>query len=281
MNPLHFPYLYIGYAVLSALFILFECHSRKKPKIWSAVVLFIPVLAPYYISQSRRKPGKALIIILMVSFFAILGAEVYLFKDYKEKNKYAHLPTAIRDMIRFNEQVINSSAELEHELRFLGDLSRVLTRFDSLEKTIGRLDEIRVKVEANQRDINRLTGYLREHDAYFVSQNLAWLFVITIYYNNPDVIKANSQRLNYLNAVENLLSYTYENFENITEKHSQTHVKNYDAYYGIYMRALESFIKYNTKRIEYQEALVAENPKIGPYLKGERETQAFEYWERL
>ncbi len=242
------------------------------------MVFASPVTTPYFIYKSRKEAGMTLIVVFLCAFSIVSVLEFFLYSRYMEKNKYTALPPITRQIIILSDALKQSTINLDNALIQLENLSKVESRIHELEKTIKFIDKLRTIKIANDRAIDRLVLYTREHKAYFAKQDMAWVFNIQFFYKNRTVIQHYKSLSEYLDRFEELLRYTHLNFYNITEVKNPEALKNYDEYYLRYRRAVDTHNRFNVKRIEFQNDFLKKYPDIKPYLPGERQTDTFRLW---
>lgn len=257
---------------------LYECIDKGRPKWWVPMVLFAPVTTPYFIFKSRKESGIILFMIFLTIFSAVSAGEFILYTRYMERNKYAHLPPVVRQMIRLSEELKASTLKLDKGLIELENLSKVESRINEIKSTIEFIGRLRVTMVENQQAIDRLVRYTSDYSRFFKKSDLQWVFHLQKFYNNRIVKQHIKSLVEYLDDFEDLLRYTYVNFYNITEAKSAVHLKNYDEYYLRYRRAVDSHNRFNVKRITFQNEFLKKYPEIKPYLPGERQTDTFKLW---
>lgn len=258
---------------------LFECEKNTAPKWWAAMTFFAPITTPYFLFKTRKESGAMLVGIFMAVFSLVSGIEFYLYTNYMEKNKYAHLPPVTRQMIALSENVKNSTVNLDKALIRLENLSKVESRINEIKHTVEFIQTLRVIMDKNQDAIHKLIKHTEIHKEYFAKQDLTWVYNIQKFYNNRNVLQHHKSLHKYLDAFEELLKYTFHNFVSITEHKSPKHLKNYDEYYIRYSKAVASHNRFNVKRISFQNKYLKKYPDIKSYLPGERQTDTFRLWE--
>jgi len=256
-----------------------ECHRKKLPKWWAAIVLAAPVTTPYFIFKSRKSQGVIPFMIFLSCMTAVAGSEFFLYLQMKEKMKYSHLPPITRQVMRFSETLKNSTQKLDKALVTLEGMSKVESRISEIKATIDFIADLRITMSQNQAAIQRMVKFTTDYKAYFIKKNLNWVYHTQLFYTNRNVINHYTSLQRYLDNFNALLVYTYKNFDNITKVKSRTHLKNYDEYYLRYRRAVDSHNRLNVNRIEFQNSFLLEHPDIKPYLPAERQTDTFRLWE--
>ncbi len=272
-------YIYLPFVLILSGLIFFECHRKKLPKWWAAVVLAAPVTTPYFIFKSMKARGVIPFMIFISCFTAVACSEFYLYLQMKEKMKYSHLPPLTRQVMRFSETLKSTTHRLDEALVTLEQMSKVESRIAELKSTIDFIAELRIIMSQNQAAIRRMVKFTTDYKSYFVKKELNWVYHIQLFYTNRNVINHYASLERYLDDFNALLVYTYNNFDNITKVKSKSHLKNYDEYYLRYRRAVDSHNRLNVNRIEFQNGFLSEYPDIRPYLPGERQTDTFKLWE--
>jgi hypothetical protein len=257
----------------------YECSSKTLPKWWPVMVFFAPITTPYFIFKSRKESGIILFMIFLTTFSAVAGAEIFLYANFMEKNKYSQMAPVTRQMIQLSEELKISTLKLDHDLVKLEAISKVESRIHEIKKTIEFIDGLRITLVENQDAIARLVKYTSDFKQFFAGQDMAWVIHLQKFYNNRAVVQHNKSLGKYLDNFESLLKYTYVNFYYITEHKSPEHLKNYDEYYIRYRRAVDSHNRFNVKRLDFQNAFLKKYPDLKPFLPGERQTDTFRLWE--
>jgi len=256
-----------------------ECKRQKLPLWWAAVVFAAPVTTPYFIFKSRRGQGLTLFMVLLACFSLVTAGEIFIYSKMKEKYKYAHLPPVTRQLIRYSEILKQTTQRLDNDLVALEQQSKVQSKINKLKQTIVFIGEIRQGMYNNQAAIKQMVEFVEDHRDFFRTKELQWVYEIKRYYNNRIVIAHLKSLENYLENFEILLRFCYRNFDAITKVESETHLRNYDAYYLRYRRAVDSHNRFNVKRIEFQNDFIKKYPEIKAYLPAERQTDTFRFWE--
>ncbi|MFH2091885.1 MAG: hypothetical protein ABIJ31_05940 [Pseudomonadota bacterium] len=272
-------YIYFPFVAVLSFLMFYECKTKNHPQWWALMVLFSPVTTPYFIFKSRKESGIILMMIFLSSFSAVAGIELLLYSRYRDVNQYTHLPPVTQQMIALSNTLRQSTIDLDTALVKLENLSKVESRIHEISNTVKFIGKLRTIMEANNKAINDLVQYTKDHNDFFAKQDLVWVFNIQKYYNNHNVIQHYNSLGKYLDSFEELLRYTYENFYNITELKDSEHLKNYDEYYIRYRRAVDSHNRFNVKRIDFQNQYLKKYPDIKAYLPGERQTETFRLWE--
>ncbi|MEH0019970.1 MAG: hypothetical protein V6Z89_09970 [Desulfobacter sp.] len=272
-------YIYFPYALILGCLMFYECHKRRHPKWWAALVFAAPITTPYFIFKSRKSAGVILFMIFLTTFTAMTASEFYIYLQMKEKYKYAHLPPITRQVVRFSDTLKNTTQRLDKALVTLEMMSKVESRIKELKRTIDFIAKLRVMMSQNQAAIDRMVKFTADYKTYFVKKELNWVYHIQLFYTNRNVIQHYESLENYLDNFDALLKYTYKNFDNITKVKAEQALRNYDEYYLRYRRAVDSHNRLNVKRIEFQNEFLTQYPNIKPYLPGERQTDTFRLWE--
>jgi hypothetical protein len=258
---------------------LFECTKRKRPKWWALIVLLAPITTPYFIFKSRKTEGIILFTVFLATFTGMAAFEFYTYANMREKNKYAHLPPITRQVIWLSDDLKETTNELDKALVNLEKISKIESRLKDMEHTIKLIETIRILVAKNEASITRLIKFTTDYKAYFVKKELNWVYQIQLFYTNRNVLTHYKSLQSYLDDFDALLKYTHANFDKITKVRSKEHLKNYDQYYFIYRRSVDTHNRFNVKRIEFQNQFLLKYPEIKDYLPGKRQTEAFLFWE--
>ncbi len=272
-------YIYFPYVAVLASFILYECYTKNLPRWWAAMVLCAPVTTPYFIYKIRKQSGMIVIIIFLATFSIACFSEWFLYIRYMEKNKYAHLPPAARQIVHLSERVKTSTLVLDAALVKLENLSKVEARINEIKKTIDFIKELRILMVKNQSAIHQLVKYTTDNHTIFKGKNFEWVHNIQKYYDNRTVVLHTKSLQKYLTEFESLLKYTYVNFYNIRDHKIEKHLKNYDEFYLRYRGAVDSHNRFNVSRIDFQNNFLLKYPGIKDYLPGERQTETFKLWD--
>ncbi len=271
---------YGAFSIVLALAFTLTCFRQQLPKWWPVVVLAFPLAAIAFVFKSKKGNLKAWLALTLGGVVAAAGIEVYLYKDYKENNKYSHLPPVVREMILLNEDVKNSTIALFQASAKLDSLGLAISRIGDLTTTLGLISKMREMIQENREDVDRLVGYIEDHGDYIQRQNLGWAFWISKFYKDRNVIQHHDSRLRYFAAFEDMLQYTHDNFDNIMELQSSAHMANYDAYYMRYRGVADMHNRYNKKRIAFQKDFVQEHPEVMPFLPGAHHLKPFNFWDK-
>ena len=162
----------------------------------------------------------------------------------------------------------------------LEELGRIVSGLEKIGETIEYIEIVRSEGNKNKEMVSKLINHINSYRNYYTKKDVTWIFQIEDYYQN-DIIRMHLDSFEgYLNAFENVLSFSYKNFYKISEIEDPKFLRNYDAYYLKYRRASERFSKYNMNRNKYQNQFVLEHPKIEAYLPGVRQTDVFSIREK-
>ncbi|MCG8634040.1 MAG: hypothetical protein MI863_09440 [Desulfobacterales bacterium] len=272
---------YSVFCIALTLAFTLTCFRRRYPKWWPVVVLAFPLAAPAFVFKSKKGNLGTWVALTLAGVAIAAGIEIWLYKEYKEKNKYSHLPPVVREMIRLNEDVKNSTIALYQASGKLDSLGLAMSRIGDLTTTLGLIGEMREMILENQAAIDRLVGYIEDHGDFIQRQNLGWAFWISKFYKDRNVTLHHESRLRYFNAYEDMLQYTYDNFDNIMELQSSAHMANYDAYYMRYRGVADMHNRFNKKRIAFQKSFVKEHPEVMPFLPGAHHLEPFKFWDKF
>ncbi len=147
---------YGAFCIILTLVFTLTCFRQRLPKWWPVVVLAFPLAAPVFVFKSKKGNLKAWLALTLAGVVAAAGIEVYLYKDYKENNKYSHLPPVVREMIRLNENVENSTVALYQASAKLDSLGLAMSRIGDLTTTLGLISKMREMIQENRADKDRL-----------------------------------------------------------------------------------------------------------------------------
>lgn len=273
----------VAYGVSTAalsLISLVLCFRFQKPKWWPLAVLACPVFVLGLLAGIR--PRRRIFMVLVVAMLAgVTGLEIYTYQLNKEKNKYAHLPPVVQEMIRLNEDVMNTTIALYDASARLDSLGLVQSRISDIRTTLDHLANITMLLDNNQAAIERLIRFLQDHSDYIQRQGLDWAFLIRTFYEHPQISQHSRQRKQYLTAFQNLLQYTLDNFDNIMELKSSQHLANYDAWYLRYRGVADLLNQANRKRVAYQNEFITAHPEVSPFLPGTHQLKPFKFWDKF
>ena len=131
------------------LFVAFTltCFRQKLPKWWPVVVLAFPPAAPVFVLRSKKVRSGPWIALTLAGLIVVAGVETYFYRDYKEKNKYSHLPPVVREMIKLNEASEASTIEIYYATGKLDSMGLVQSRISDIRTTLGLLENMRVLLE--------------------------------------------------------------------------------------------------------------------------------------
>ncbi len=274
-------YIYLPYIIVFAIVTFVICQKYGQKKWWAAVVLLVPPAAPAVFLKLKKNTGLILSVLSILTFCLAAGAEIYLFLDHKKKAAEDTVPPIIKKMIALNEDVKQTTIAIYNASGKLDSLSMVQSRITDIKSTIKTIKTIRELVEENQAAIQRLIDFAESHEVFFQRKNLDWIFAIRDFYRDHNVIQHHKSRDNYLATFENLLTYTYKNFDNIMTHKSQQHMKSYDVYYMRYRRAADSHNRFNKKRIAFQNQFMEQYPEVKPFLPGSHHLGSFKFWDKF
>lgn len=274
----------IAYAVFAGTVFLgfsYVVVREKLPWHWAMLVLVLPPAALYFLKKSGK--GNVLVwsLVLAGGLAAVIVSEVSQYRAFKARNRYSHLPPVVREMIRRNEAVMASTIALYQASARLDSLGLVQSRRTDIRTTLDLIRKMRDLTRTNTRDINRLVTYIDSHRDLMVRRDLDWAFRIADFYRDPQVTAHHQSRHRYFNAFEDLLDYTYENFDRIMAEKSTRHRANYDAYYLRYRGVADRHNQVNRVRIRFQNAFMAEHPEVRPFLPGSHHLEPFKFWDRF
>lgn len=274
-------YIYLSYIVLLAALIFIECLKKGQKKWWAVLVLLFPPIAPVVLFKTREKSGIALIALSVISLILVLGTEWFMYDRNQKKKAEDSIPPILKEILALNEDVKKTTIDIYNASGKLVGLSMVQSRVTDLKTTIGHIQEMRRLIDENVESIQRLIAFSEEHQTYFYRKNLDWIFAIRDFYTDPNVVNHHKSRDNYFAAFENMVAYTYDNFDNIMELKSTKHMKTYDIYYMRYRRAADSHNRFNRKRIAFQKQFMEDYPEVKPFLPGSHHLEPFKFWDKF
>ncbi len=271
-------YIYFSFIFVLSILMLVECRMKQQPRWYAAAVFLAPVTFPYFILKIRKEAGIIIMMIFMALFSAVCAGEIILYSIQKHNARFDSMTPFTREMIVLTENIKQSSSKLNNGLIKLEALSKVESRKSQLMETITFITYLRNVIDENQQAIDKMLAYAKNHKDYFQAKNLEWIFGIEHFYNNHNVIQHQKSLEKYLDAFEDLLRYTYTNFELIDVAKDPKYLKNYDEYYIRYRRAVDAHNRFNVKRLEYQNRFLEQYPELTPYLPGKAQPDAFRLW---
>lgn len=271
---------YAVFAAAMSLLSLGLCLRSRRAKWWPLAVLACPVFMLGLVSGIRERKS-----VYLASFVVLLAGaltmEYYIFQYNREKNRYAHLPPIVREMIKLNEEVRQTTIALYEASKKLERLGMVQSRISDIRNALAHIRGLYLLLEANQAAIERLTGFIADHADYIRRKHLEWAFLIETFYTDPLIARHSTQRKRYLSAFEDLLQYVHDNFEKIRDDKNPQHLANYDAWYLRYRGVADRLNQANRKRVQYQNAFVAANPAVSPFLPGVHHMAPFKFWDQF
>lgn len=271
-------YIYFPFVVILAGLMILECHVRDHPKWYAAAVLIAPVTTPFFILKTRKEEGLVLVMIFMTLFSAVCAGEIVLFSMQKERAKFGAMTPITKKMMALTEKIRKDSNRLDNGLIKLEDLSKVESRPAKIFETIQFISELRVIMTDYMASVDELETFAQAQKGYFLKKNMEWIFHIKEFYHDYAVIQHRNSLEEYLDSFEDLLTYTYQNFDAIDKAKSPKHLKNYDEYYLRYRRAVDAHNRFNVKRMEFQNKFLEQYPELTPYLPGKSQPEAFRLW---
>lgn len=274
-------YAYLPFTIILACFTVFECRRHDRSFRWIPAVLAFPPAAVYLLIKTRGRSGIILMAVILVLFIAVSGFEGYRYTVWKEQHKYDHLPPVLKKMTLLNEEVKADTIEIYALSGKLDSTSMVQSRTSDINTALGLIEQLKDKTVENQGKINLMLGFTNEHHDFLAKKNLGWVFAVEKFYNHPAVAHHNACRSAYYAALETLLKYTRENFNNIMALKSQVHMKNYDVYYLRYRRTADTLNRVNRERIRFQNEFVQDYPEVAPFLPGSHHLEPFRFWDKF
>lgn len=273
--------IYLPFIIILTALIFMECRKKGQKKWWAAIVFLCPPVSGFVLSKTRTQNKIIFIVLPLILLSMVLGAEWMLYSHRQSLNAEDNTPPILKKMLELNEDVKQTTIEIYNASGKLDSISMVQSRITDIKSSIETIAKMRDLVDQNQQAIDRLVEFTQEHEIYFYRKNLDWIFSIRNFYNDPNVINHHQSRSNYLAAYETLMTYTYENFNNIMELKSQRHMKSYDAYYMRYRRAADSHNRFNRKRIAFQNEFIEKFPEVKPFLPGSHHLEPFKFWDKF
>ncbi len=252
-----------------------DCWKKERPKWWAPAVLMAPIVTPYFIFKARRHQAAILTLMFLISFTAVVGAEVYLYMSVKETRKYDHLPPLTRQIMRASDTLKNTNHRLDKGMVHLKEIAKTDAWINEMKNTIDFISELKIIMTQNQAAIQHLVKLASNYQPYWVKKELNWVVLLQQFYTHRNVRNHYASLERYLDAFNALLVYIYENFDSITKIQSRSHLKNYDEYYLRYRRAADSYNRLNVARMTFQNTFVHKDQKVKPYLPKLRQTETF------
>ncbi len=274
-------FIYLSYICVLAVLIFLECKKHDQKKWWAGVVLLMPLAAPVLLLKTREKKGMVLVALPVLLFVLVIGGEWFLYSYQQKKAAEDNVPPVIKNIIKLNEDVKKTTIDIYNASAKLESLSLAQSRVGDMEKTVENIQKMREFINENQKAIDRLIQFAEEHETYFYRKNLDWIFAIRDFYTDYNVLQHHKSRAKYLNAFENMVQYTYDNFANIMELLSSKHMKTYDVYYMRYRQAADSHNRFNRKRIAFQKEFIEKYPEVKPFLPGSHQLEPFKFWDKF
>lgn len=272
---------YLTFTVLLGLILIFMCTKRGLPKLWAMLVFILPITAPLILFKSKRTVTLLPVIVVLAGFIFAGSLEFYLFSKHREENKYSHLPPIVREMIRLNESVVNSTIKIYEGSKKLDSLGMVQSRLSDIRTTLELIETMRGMLTENKNNIDQFISYIDRHKAFIHRQNLYWAAWISKFYNDPCISQHASFQKMYFNAFEDLLMYMDKNYDKIMQVKSSQHLANYNAYYLRYRGIADRYNRISKKRIKCHENFIALHPEVKPFLPGSHHLSPFKFWDKF
>lgn len=213
-----------------------------------------------------------------ISFLVVGAGEFYLFSQERARFKLASFSPAVRQMIQLSDTLKESNTLLDHAIKKLEEKSKAISNRESLGDILTFIGEFHVIIEKNRGDVERFIFFTRDYKTLLEKEGFNDLLSMEEFYTNPVVITYLKSLDSYLSDFEKLLAYTFDNFETIKRKKPEQ-VKNYDAYYMNYRRAVDSHNRLCVKRIEFQKTIIEKHPGLESYLPTMIQTDFLKLWQ--
>lgn len=265
-------YIYVPFIFILSGLMFLECKRLSLPAWWAAIVFAAPVTTPYFIFKSRKNNKWIFLLIFLACFSLVTAGEMFMYSKMKEKYRYANLSPVTRQLIRYSEILKQTTHKLDNDLVQFEQQAKVQSKIQNIDQTIVFIGELRQTIYANQAAIKQMVEFVQTHRDFFFRKDMQWVYEIKRYYNNRIVTQYFERLENYLDHFETLLRFCYRNFDAITNVESAAHLKNYDEYYLRYRRAVDSYNRFNVKRIEFQNDFIKRYPEIKAYMPAKRQT---------
>ncbi len=273
--------IYVIYTLLSCAAMFVYCRKFAQPRWWPAAVFIFPLSLPVFVYRTGKGKVLPLAAVSVVLFFAAITGEWALMQQKKAKNPGETIPPIIKKIVDINQDVRLSTIQIYETSKKLDSLSMVLSRATDIKSSMKTISTLRERVQENNRKIDHLIEFITEHEAYLYRQQIPWVLAIRLFYSDPIIQQHHQSRSNYLKTFETLLAYTHDNYENIVDKKSPVHLKNYEAYYMLYRRAADSHNQFNRKRIMFQKEFIEAYPEVKSFLPGAHHMEPFKFWDKF
>ena len=257
---------------------LFFYTQKKTPASWALIVLLAPVTAPYYFFKASEKRRVLFTILFGLSFLVVGAGEFYLFSQERAHLKMAAYSPVARQMIQLSDNLKATTTALDHDIKKLEEMSKVVSNRESLGKVLAFISDFRVKIDKNSAAVERFISFTRDYKTLLEKEGFNDILFMEEFYTNPVVITYLKSLDSYLSDFEKLVTYAFDNVENLVIKNPEQ-VHNYDAYYMNYRRAVDSHNRLCVKRIEFQKAIIEKHPGLELYLPAMIQTDFLKLWE--
>ncbi|MFO7751361.1 MAG: hypothetical protein R6V54_14840 [Desulfobacteraceae bacterium] len=271
-------YLYVPCACILALYVLMDTRRKGRSKWWALAVFFSPPVSLWYFVATRAEKAVVPVLIVVVSLAAVGAGEAIIYSVEKKKAEMAKYSPVGRQMIKLTKKLKNATVTLDNAIEELEKMSKIQSRRSGVAETIEFIGQLKVLNLRHKTAVNRLNTFIADYRKVLARENLLWLEQIKEYYNSKAVIRYEETLDHYLEAFLALLQYVFENYYEIEER-SPRYIKNYDAYYMRYRRAVDRHNRVGVKRIEFQNRFLEKNPRLRPYLPSSRQTDFLILWE--
>jgi len=271
-------YLYVPFACILALYVLKDAPGKERSKWWALAVFVSPPVSLWYFAVTRAEKAVLPVLIVVVSFAAVGTGEAIIYSVEKKKAELATYSPVGRQMINLTGELRKATVTLDNAIEELEKLSKIQSRRSGVAETIEFIGQLKVLKLKHKTSVNRLNAFVADYRQVLAREDLLWMERIKDYYNSPVVLQYYKTLDHYLDAFRALLQYVFENFYEIEEKRPR-YIKNYDAYYMKYRRAVDRHNRVGVKRIEFQNRFLKKNPRLTPYLPSTRQTDFLILWE--
>jgi hypothetical protein len=261
-------------------FLLFV--KGKIPSLNVLFVLLAPVTAPYFFvradSGSSLQKKTMFVTLFYLCFTVVCGVEIHLFIQEKERLTVAAYSSLQRGKIHLGDKLKSSTRAFDLSIRDLECLSKTVSTRSKISQTLLSIETVRKRMIESQKDIDQFLSFAKDYKNSLQDEGFSDFLFVEEFFTSPAVRLYPKSLESYLVAFENLLIYTFDNFESINSK-SPPHLKNYDAYYMKYRRAVDKHNLFYAKRIEFQNTLLKKHPGLEQYLPEIKGTDFLKGWE--
>ncbi|MEA1967813.1 MAG: hypothetical protein U9N77_06305 [Thermodesulfobacteriota bacterium] len=271
-------YIYFPYAFAVSIFIFFDSSKQNVSRWWALPAFFAPVVTFYYFIKTRAAKGIVPLLISVILLAAVGTGETIIYSIEKEKAEFAKYSPVARQMIILSRKLKITTTDFDNAIEKLEQLSKIESSRSSMAETMEFIRGTRVLILKNRDAVRRLKVFASDYSAVLKKENLLWMKNIAYYYNNKTIIQYDTSLDYYLDSFETLLQYTFENFNAIDGK-SSVHLRNYDAYYMKYRRAVDRHNILGVQRIQFQNRFLRQHPQLKSYLPAIHHAGFLKLWE--